>query len=67
MVKDNDEESKSNLKNRQFFCSELITKCYKELNLLKTDRASVTHTPQDLSATAKNPFKLEGTNYLCND
>jgi hypothetical protein len=47
------------LEKRDFFCSELIVKCYKEMGILKTNKSSSTFTPQDLSITAKNPIKLE--------
>ena len=57
------------LEERQFFCSELIVKCYKELQVIKADesRASNTYTPQDLSCVCKNQLVLNNECQLMDD
>jgi hypothetical protein len=47
---------------REFFCSELIAKAYKEVGLLETTKASCQFMPGDFSS--KNEIKLSGDSYL---
>lgn len=70
IFKDRSKRMKSvniDLENRNFFCSELIVKCYKEMGMLETERASTTFTPQDLSISAKDPFVLTKDYELLDD
>ena len=46
------------LEQRQFFCSELVAKAFKEMGLLKTAKASSTFYPSSFSI--KNKLQLEG-------
>eukprot|EP00347_Sterkiella_histriomuscorum_P006332 403353158 len=46
-------EQVKQLENRMFFCSELITKAYKEIGLLNTERASCRFFPHDFSKEGK--------------
>lgn len=56
------------LEKRQFFCSELIVKCYKELGIMKPiDRASSTFAPSDLTITAKDPLIMNNGYELMDD
>ena len=55
------------LEDRSFFCSELAIKCYKELGLVTSDKASSQFTPGDLSynSTAGNDLiKFKEACYL---
>jgi hypothetical protein len=51
--------NETELEKRKFFCSELVAKCYKELGILKTDKASSNFYPNDLSCMAQTPIILE--------
>ncbi len=44
---------------RNFFCSELVAKAYKECGLLNTSRACCTYYPGDFSQKAAHEIKLE--------
>ena len=48
----------SELEKRKFFCSELVAKAYKELGLMKTEKASSSYMPNDLSCVAQAPIIL---------
>lgn len=48
----------SELEKRKFFCSELVAKAYKELGLIKTEKASSSYMPNDLSCVAQAPIIL---------
>jgi hypothetical protein len=55
------------LEKRKFFCSELVAKGYKELGLLKTEKASSCFMPNDLSCMAQTPIILFGDAELKDD
>ena len=57
----------ADLENRKFFCSELVAKGYKELGLLKTEKASSLFMPNDLSCMAQSPLILHNGAELKDD
>jgi len=50
--------SQSDLEDREFFCSELIAKAFKEVGLLTTDQGSYKFMPSDFSKEGGDKLKL---------